>query len=162
MYLGARSFLNSEPHLELEMLTHPATGSAGPRGASTHAGPCRASSVERGPEGRFPVGSHIPTRKGHKGRCSCSHGVPELAGWACVHLFLTSCWWLGTGQGEMGIFTPWGSSNATHQGFGPTEPVVKHLPAHHCLLPSFSNPRCLLFLSNQESEEARERLGVSH
>lgn len=123
--------------------------------------PCKTSRVERGAEGRFPTGSHILTRKGHRDACSCSQGEPESVDTGWLQLCLTSCWWLGTSRGEMGVSMPWKSSRTTHQGFCPPEPLVKYVPAYNCLLPGFSSQRFLFFLSNEGSEETGVRPHIS-
>ena len=73
---------------QLESLAHPATSSARPLGASTHAGlslPSLQGGKERGAEGRFSARSHIPTGKGHRAVCSALMVCKGLlAGLVCI------------------------------------------------------------------------------
>lgn len=96
---------------------------------------CRALCVGRGMECGSPVGS----RPGAWLRCSShSHSTLGAARLGCVYLvsdFMLGAW---NKHREMGVSAPRKSPHTRDQGFCPREPVVKHLLAHPCLLPSFS------------------------
>lgn len=73
--------------------------------------PCKTSRVEGKQRVDSPRAVTSQQERATGMRVPALKGSPSQRTLACVQLCLTSCWWLGTSRGEMGVSMPWESSH---------------------------------------------------